>query len=648
VKIENAGRYNVDLLTIGHDKEELERLLRRVKGLESAPKEIVESCPCRIATNISGVASKKLKVHIEQIGAKIAIREHIQAPHSSNHSPNHSSKRPREGNGHNVSHSEERMNDNEKRPTSRTEVVPAAHSKKLAPMPVYAKHNFHGNTETTLYRRSPSEHPVSNTVATTTITLKRTVGELTRALHDKDWTVRAHAIIELGRIPSNGIMRHLTEALKDDVWRVRCTALDVLSKAGSDMVLREIAKCVEDDVWHVRYQAVEAFNRIESDKVIKPLTTALNDPNWKVRQRAVQVLGNIRSRRALPNLIACLKDEVWYVRESAAESLAKMKSEKSIKALVGALYDPHWQVRSMAITALREIGSEAAIQGLVGVLSDENWMIHWKAAHALGKIGTTAIFPVLCRLEKENDPFLSEVLRKVLSSLDIVVEPKKQSFPRLEYRSDDPYMNMCYIPAGEFIMGDDNGNDNAKPAHHVFLPEFFIDAYEVTNHQYKKFDPAHEYFEGMDMYPVVNVVWEEAQAYAEWIGKRLPTEAEWEKAARGFDGRYYPWGKEFDSLRCNTEESGNRHLTQVDQYPSGKSPFGVYDLFGNVLEWTADRYKPYSGSHYDNPDFKENFVVLRGSPWIHQGSLSNCATRSYAPAGNKSNFIGFRCVRDIK
>jgi hypothetical protein len=302
----------------------------------------------------------------------------------------------------------------------------------------------------------------------------------------------------------------------------------------------------------------------------------------------------------------------------------------------------------MVVTALREIGSEDAIKTLIDVLGDDTWMVHWKAAYALGKIGTTAIFSVLCRLEKENEPFLAEVSRKVLSSLDIAVEPRKHSLPRLEYRSDNPYINMRYIPAGECIIGDDNGHDDAKPAHHVFLPEFFIDAYEVTNSQYKRFDPSHKYPEGMDFYPVVNVTWEEAQAYARWIGKRLPTEAEWEKAARGYNGRLYPWGKAFDLLRCNTEESGNRRLTRVDLYPSGKSPFDVYDMFGNVLEWTIDRYKPYRGNLYDSPDFQENFVVLRGSSWIHQGNSSTCATRTYAPAVNKSNFIGFRCVKDIE
>jgi len=606
VEVGKTVRYDVELLTIGHDKKQLEKLLRRVKGLLFPPKQIIASCPCTVATNISGTASEKLKLYLEQTGAKVAVREHGQAPLSPAVRP---SNPPRAKQKYDVSHPASVIDNDKHSPVSQATTVPAVKS---------------------------------------SIRLKRTVGELTYALNDKDWTVREDAVIELGQIPSNGIIRHLIGTLKDDAWRVRCTAIEVLSKTGSDMVLKEIAKCVEDDVWHVRCQAVEALGRLESDKVVKPLVTALNDPNWQIRRRAVQVLGNLQSKRALSNLTMCLKDEVWYVRESAAEALAKLKSEKSVKALIEALYDPNWHVRSMVVTALREIGSESAINAIVDVLGDENWMVHWKAAHALGKIGTTAIFSVLSRLDKENDPFFAEISRKVLSSFDIAVESKKHALPRLEYRADNPYINMRYISAGEFIMGNDNGHDDAKPARQVFLPEFFIDAYEVTNSQYKQFDPSYEYPKEMDFYPVVNVTWEEAQAYANWSGKRLPTEAEWEKAARGCDGRLYPWGDAFDLLRCNTEESGNRRLTRVDKYPGGKSPFDVYDMFGNILEWTIDRYRPYSGNVYDSPDFQENFVVLRGSSWIHQGDNLTCAMRTYAPAVNKSNFIGFRCVKDIE
>jgi formylglycine-generating enzyme required for sulfatase activity len=645
VNTEKPTRFDVELLTTGHDKEQLEQFLHRVRGLSASPEEIVESCPCTIAINISGGAAKKLQRYLGQLGVQILIRKHGQPLRPPVVSP--SQKLSPEHRYDPASHSEYRGAASKTPYIAQAELVPVGRS-DLPPLSAYSKHEAHSKADIEGHWIPPSDHPTSDTAQAASIKLKRSVSELTRALNDKDWTVRERAIIELGQVSSNGMIRYLTGMLKDDIWRVRCTALAVLGKIGSEVALKDMVKCVQDDVWHVRYQAIDALSRIESNKILKPLVAALHDANWQVRQRAVQVLGNIRSSRTLGSILACLKDEVWHVRESAAEALAKMKSEKSVKALTEALHDPNWRVRSMAISALKEIGSERAINALIDALHDDTWIVHWKAAYALGKIGNTAMFPVLCWLGQENNAILREVSQKVLHALAIVVEPKRQALPRLEYRSEDPYANMLFIPAGNFIMGDDNGRDDAKPARQVFLPEFFIDVYEVTNVQYKRFNPSHEYPHGMGSYPVVNVAWEEAQAYAEWIGKRLPTEAEWEKAARGCDGRLYPWGDKFDPSKCNTEESGIRRLTRVDQYSDSKSPFGGCDMFGNVLEWTADKYKPYTGSQYDSPDFNEDFIVLRGSSWIHQGNRSNCATRSYAPAENRSNFIGFRCVKDLR
>lgn len=646
MKTGNIPRFDAELLTTGRDKAELEYLLHRVKGLASSPSEIVNSCPCTIAINISGGASKKLKRYLGSIGAKVLIRKHGQSslaphPHSSKKTEAISHQKAYELSGYQTSN------------TTQTNLVHRqavpVRTADMSPVSVSPKQYTPDNANPPSYQvaRTAKNH-TTHAVTTTSITLKKPVNELLRSLQDKEWTTRELAVIELGEIPSDGVIRHIIKALKDDVWRVRYAALDVLSKTGSGVVIREIARCIHDDVWHVRYQAIEALSRMESDRVFKPLMLALDDKNWQVRQRAVNVLGDLRSQRTLGGVMACLRDDVWQVRESAAGALAKLRSDKSVKALIHSLHDPNWQVRSMVVTALWKIGSERAINALIDLLGDENWMVHWKAAYALGKIGTTNILPVLSRMEKQTDTFLSEVSQKVLGSLDIIAEPRRRTAPHLEYHSGDQYANMSYIAPGYFIMGHDNGTENARPAHQMFLEGFFIDTYEVTNYQYKRFNPSHEYPPEMGLHPVVNVTWEEANAYAEWIGKRLPTEAEWEKAARGSDGRIYPWGNEFDPAKCNTQESGHQHLTPVNQYPRGKSYLGVHDMIGNVLEWTTDRYKPYPLSQYDSPDFAENFIVLRGGSWLHQGIQSICSTRMYAPADNRSNFIGFRCVKDIK
>ena len=639
MKTGKTPRFDVELVTTGHDTKKLEQLLHRVRGLSASPATIVSSCPCTIATNISEGGIKKLQHYLGQLGATIHVRRHNSTTLSSQAK---TAKR-----SSNSSHQAALKSSESQEAT--TQAVPV-YPQNSTPVSVYSTPHYQNNQNNSSRFRYSENHETSQpttAIATTSITLKRSVGELTRALQDKDWTVREHALLELGKIPSDGVIRHLTKALKDDVWHVRRTAIEMLSKTGSDAVLKDIAKCLDDAVWHVRYQAVEALSQTESDRSVKPLISALHDENWVIRRRAVQALGRLRSKRAASGIMSCLQDEVWHVREVAARALGQIRSEKAVRTLISALRDPNWHVRSMIVSSLWQIGSEQAIQGLVDVLGDEQWMVHWKAAYALGKIGTTDIIPLLAQMEKEPGSFLSELSRKVLSSLDVVVESRGHSQPRVEYRSEDRYANMCYIPAGNFIMGHDDGPDNAKPAHQIFIEGFFIDTYAVTNYQYKIFDPSHEYPQNMDACPVVNVTWEDANAYAEWIGKRLPTEAEWEKAARGGDGRLYPWGDEFDPARCNTEESGIRHVTPVNDYSLGKSCFGVYDMIGNVLEWTADRYAPYPGSSYDNPDVEEQFIVLRGGSWLHPGSRSTCSTRLYAPAANRSNFIGFRCVKDL-
>ena len=645
MKTVQAPRFEVELLSTGHDKEKLRQLLHQIRGLNASAPDIIESCPCIIATNISGKASKKLKHYLEQVGASVIIRRYDHTPLPP---PLHSAEQPEikhDSNGQQSSIYQAR--ENLETPMFSEGDTPKERSAPSS-IPLYQKDDVRKKGETEREQGETQVNLTKNSSTATSITLKRSVDEVILSLQDKDWTVRAAAITALSSTPSRSVIRHIITALKDDVWHVRCVALKELSHIGPGLTVKEMLKCIEDDVWHVRLQAVETLYRMESSKTIKPLLTALRDENWQIRLRAAQVLGDLRSDRSLNGLISSLQDDVWQVRESAAKALAQLHSEKSVKPLIRALHDPNWHVRSMVVTALWRIGSEKAIQALIDTLRDNNWMVHWKTAYTLGKIGTMDMLPVFLRIEQEKNSFLSEVARNLLRSFDIITPPQKASVPRLEYRSEEQYANMCYIPPGEFIMGHDEGAEDARPTSKFFLDGFFIDTYEVTNYQYKLFNPDYEYSPETELHPVINITWEEANEYARWIGKRLPTEAEWEKAARGPDGRIYPWGNEFDRNKCNTEESAHRGLTAVNQYVSGKSYFGVYDMIGNVLEWTGDYYKPYPWSLHDCPDFLENFMVLRGGSWLHSELKATCSTRLYAPAENKSNFISFRCVKDIQ
>jgi formylglycine-generating enzyme required for sulfatase activity len=216
---------------------------------------------------------------------------------------------------------------------------------------------------------------------------------------------------------------------------------------------------------------------------------------------------------------------------------------------------------------------------------------------------------------------------------------------------------MVLIPAGEFIMGSDLARTPPLevPEHTVDLPSYYMDVYELTNGEWIQFltesdygpkgDWRRFYSIGKEDYPVVNVTWEDAKTYCKASGKRLPTEAEWEKAARGTDGLKYPWGEVWKS-ESNTEEHGVRNNIEVGEMPADRSPFGIYDMMGNTQEWTANELEPYP----DNPDsrdesFRNNFMAVRGGSYAMRGRSMALYMRS-AYLADAQYGIGFRCARD--
>jgi formylglycine-generating enzyme required for sulfatase activity len=219
---------------------------------------------------------------------------------------------------------------------------------------------------------------------------------------------------------------------------------------------------------------------------------------------------------------------------------------------------------------------------------------------------------------------------------------------------------MVEIPAGEFTMGNDAGDGDEQPAHTVTLEAFEIDMFEVNNADFARFveetgyqteaEKAGEsgwraYAEGKDTHPVVKVTWNDADAYCQWAGKRLPTEAEWEKAARGEEGLIYPWGNEWDPAQANTKEGGLRGTVAVGSFPGGASPYGVFDMAGNVWEWMADWYQPYPDSAYQSEYFGEKFKVTRGGGWFQEADLVTTSNRSATDPSAANDDLGFRCAR---
>lgn len=230
---------------------------------------------------------------------------------------------------------------------------------------------------------------------------------------------------------------------------------------------------------------------------------------------------------------------------------------------------------------------------------------------------------------------------------------------------------MVLIPAGEFMMGspDGEGREGEHPLHRVFLDNYYLDVFEVTVARYAKFLQATGrsvpmYWDEVKMgihrnMPVVGVNWHDAEAYCYWAGKRLPSEAEWEKAARGTDGREYPWGnggptsKLSNSGRQSDPEGGayGKMLSQVDSHVKGKSPYGLYHMAGNVSEWVSDWYDEdyYAKSASTNPKGPTEGTdkVSRGGEWFSLPDLVRSAFRSHGSPSERYDFIGFRCAQDI-
>ncbi|MBI5302839.1 MAG: SUMF1/EgtB/PvdO family nonheme iron enzyme [Chloroflexi bacterium] len=300
-------------------------------------------------------------------------------------------------------------------------------------------------------------------------------------------------------------------------------------------------------------------------------------------------------------------------------------------------------MRVRVIEILKDIASPDSAPVFVQIAEQDTvWQVRYTAAQALGKIGD----------------------------------------PRFDHLEPE----LVTVPAGEFVMGSESGEEDEKPQHRVALPAYRIGKYPVTNAEYKRFvdetghaAPArwneNTYRTGEANHPVVIISWQDAQAYCQWLGKktgkqyRLPSEAEWEKAARGTDAREYPWGNEFSKDKCNTSESQIGMTTPVGIYTDGASPCGAFDMAGNVWEWCNSLYSPYP---YKPDDGREQLIwkepkrsimvrllrrdagsgnyerrVLRGGSWgIHQDG-ARCAYRPHFDPHSRSSRLGFRVAESF-
>jgi serine/threonine-protein kinase len=367
-----------------------------------------------------------------------------------------------------------------------------------------------------------------------------------------------------------------------------------------------------------------AVDPLRTDPYI-PASAALGPPPADVRPAAEKPAAVEPPRPAKPG------------KENATPRLAQAekKGESSVRSTVPAPAAP----------AKSKMPLLAAAAGVVLVLGAIGaWMLSG------GKSNTASVSPsptVAPSVEAQATPAASPT-----SAYPEVIAPE----------------GMVFVLGGPLQIGREDGEENEKPVHTVTIKPFFMDKTEVTNLQYQNFIEATNYTPppiwkgaqfpaGEETLPVRDVTWEDARAYAEWAGKRLPTEEEWEFAARGPEGRLYPWGEKFipDAANVKADNGEKRDLMPVGHFVAGTSPFGIVDMAGNAYEWTASDYIAYPGGKLTTPEGFKNLKVIRGGSYESAPAQVTTtrrrgwpATRTDWPPGQTANYaqMGFRCVQD--
>lgn len=226
---------------------------------------------------------------------------------------------------------------------------------------------------------------------------------------------------------------------------------------------------------------------------------------------------------------------------------------------------------------------------------------------------------------------------------------------------EPPPPGMVFVPAGEFWMGSDDANaePDEKPLRLVFVPAFYIDQFEVTNRRYKELMPGHRYPPGEDDLPVTHVLKRDAEAFCRRAGRRLPTSAEWEKAARGTDGRVYPWGNDFSAglanigrrrlagatnlISCDTPLTPSQGKLRGGSFPKGRSPYGCQDMAGNVWEWVSD---VWADKDFIGRGSGEARGILRGGAHSYSPKQARASYQGFEALETTCHDVGFRCATD--
>ncbi len=282
----------------------------------------------------------------------------------------------------------------------------------------------------------------------------------------------------------------------------------------------------------------------------------------------------------------------------------------------------------------------------------------------IGCFAITVLFLLVIIWEIKKSVDHDKVVAKMAVKAKKVEINDNRDFSIFETLVGDDAREMILIPEGVFTRGADSGGFDEKPQQEIYLDAFYVDKYEVTVESYNKFrraanyvEPTVPFFQGdhsilqTPKFPGVGVSWLDAVKYCKWAGKRLLTEAEWEKAARGTHGLVYPWGNKNLPKRANIagKADGFEFMAPVGSFPMGRSVYGVYDMAGNVSEWVEDWYDQFyyqTAPLMNPPGFeKSKNRSFRGGSWDSRSVDIRAAKRFAATPGRKDAVVGFRCGR---
>ncbi|MFQ5450681.1 MAG: formylglycine-generating enzyme family protein [Nitrospinaceae bacterium] len=295
-------------------------------------------------------------------------------------------------------------------------------------------------------------------------------------------------------------------------------------------------------------------------------------------------------------------------------------------------------------------------------MKDRNLMIG-----IIGCFAIAVLFLLIIIWEIKKSIDYDKKMQKLAVKVKEVEVQDNRDFSIFETIVGDDGREMILVPEGVFTRGSSQGGYDEKPEQEIYLDAFYVDKYEVTVKAYNKFrraanyiKPSVPFFQGAPSiletpdFPVVGVSWLDAVNYCKWAGKRLLTEAEWEKAARGTHGLIYPWGNKMLPKRANIagKADGFQYMAPVGSFPMGRSVYGVYDMAGNVSEWVEDWYDQfyYQRAPLMNPTGTEKTKnrVFRGGSWDARAVDVRTSKRFAATPGRRDSIVGFRCGRSQK